>query len=37
MVSIAESAKRGQTVTVESSFEKAPAVSEGWDPTVATL
>ena len=37
MVSIAESARRGETVTVESSFEKAPAVPEGWDPTVATL
>jgi Predicted dehydrogenases and related proteins len=37
MVSITESASRGETVTVESSFEKAPAVPVGWDPTVATL
>jgi len=37
LVSIAESAKRGETVTVESSFEKAPAVPEGWDPKVETL
>jgi len=37
MVSIAESASRGETVTVESSFEQAAAVPVGWDPTVATL
>jgi predicted dehydrogenase len=37
MVSITESASRGETVTVESSFEKAAAVPDGWDPTVATL
>ena len=37
MVSITESASRGETVTVESSFEKAAAVPAGWDPTVATL
>jgi predicted dehydrogenase len=37
MVSITESASRGETVTVESSFEKASAVPDGWDPTVATL
>ena len=37
MVSIAESAERGETVTVESSFEKVPGVPEGWDPMVATL
>jgi predicted dehydrogenase len=37
MVSITESASRGETVAVESSFEKAPAVPVGWDPTVATL
>jgi predicted dehydrogenase len=37
MVSITESASRGETVTVESSFEKAPVVPVGWDPTVASL
>ena len=37
MVSITESAGRGETVTVESSFEKPAAVPDGWDPTVATL
>jgi len=37
MVSIAESASRGETVTVESSLEKGSPVPEGWDPTVATL
>ena len=37
MVSIAESASRGETVTVESSFEQAAPVPDGWDPTVATL
>jgi predicted dehydrogenase len=37
MVSIKESASRGETVTVESSFEQADAVPDGWDPTVATL
>jgi predicted dehydrogenase len=37
MVSITESASRGETVTVESTFEKAAAVPDGWDPTVATL
>lgn len=37
MVSIAESAEHGRTVTVESSFERAPSVPEGWDPMVATL
>jgi len=36
MVSIAESASRGVTVTVESNFDKAPAVPKGWDPEVAT-
>jgi hypothetical protein len=37
MVSITESASRGETVTVESSFEQAAAVPDGWDPTVASL
>jgi predicted dehydrogenase len=37
MVSITESASRGETVTVESSLEKGSPVPEGWDPTVATL
>ncbi|MHB1234356.1 MAG: Gfo/Idh/MocA family protein [Microbacteriaceae bacterium] len=37
MVSIAESAERRETVTVESDFMKAPPLPEGWDPTVATL
>jgi predicted dehydrogenase len=37
MVSITESASRGETVTVESSFEKASPVPAGWDPTIATL
>jgi len=32
MVSIAESAHGGETVTVETSFEKALAVPAGWDP-----
>lgn len=37
MVAIAESARRGETITVESSFEKAPPVAQDWDPRVATL
>lgn len=37
MVSIAESARLGQTVLIESSFVKAPPVPEDWDPKVATL
>ena len=37
MVAIAESATRGETVAVESSFEKAPLVPAEWNPTVATL
>lgn len=37
MVSITESANRGESVTVESSFERAPVVPVGWDPTVASL
>lgn len=37
MVSIAESAERGKTVAIASSFEKAPPVPENWDPKVATL
>jgi predicted dehydrogenase len=37
MVSIAESAEGGETVTVQSSFEKTPAVPPGWDPRVASL
>lgn len=37
MVSIAESAERGETVTVESDCVTAPPVPEEWDPTVATL
>jgi predicted dehydrogenase len=37
MVSITESASRGETVTIGSSFAKAPAVPPGWDPTAASL
>lgn len=37
MVSMAESASRGETVRVESSFTPAPPVPESWDPKVATL
>lgn len=37
MVSIAESAEAGETVTVESSFEKTPPVPVGWDPKAASL
>ena len=37
MVSIAESAQRGKSVAIESSFEKAPGVPEDWDPKMATL
>lgn len=37
MVSIAESARLGQTVQIKSSFVKAPPVPEDWDPKVATL
>lgn len=37
MVSIAESAQKGESVAVESSFEKAPSVPENWDPKTATL
>ena len=37
MVAIAQSAQRGESVEVESSFEKAPGVPEEWDPKKATL
>ncbi len=37
MVSIAESARLGRTVDIESSFVKSPPVPEGWDPKTATL
>lgn len=37
MVAIADSASRGESVAVTSTFVKAPPVPEDWDPTVATL
>jgi predicted dehydrogenase len=37
MVSIAESAERGESVTLDSGFTKAPPVPADWDPKVATL
>ena len=37
MVAIAESAERGESVAIESSFEKAPPVPEDWDPKTGTL
>ena len=37
MVSITESAERGESVAVESSFTKAPPVPEHWDPKAASL
>jgi predicted dehydrogenase len=37
MVSIAESARLGESVPINSSFTKAPPVPEDWDPKVATL
>ncbi len=37
MVSIAEAASRGETITVPSSFDKVPPVPIDWDPRVATL
>jgi predicted dehydrogenase len=37
MVSIAESARLGESVPISSSFTKAPPVPEDWDPKVATL
>lgn len=37
MVAIAESAARGESISIESSFVKAPPVPEDWDPKVATL
>lgn len=37
MVSIDESAEKGESVAVVSSFQKAPPVPETWDPKVATL
>lgn len=37
MVSIAEAAASGETVTVESSFQRGPVVPADWDPTASTL
>jgi hypothetical protein len=37
MVSIAESAAKGEPVQVQSSFEKAPPLPASWDPKAATL
>jgi predicted dehydrogenase len=37
MVSLAESAERGETITVESTVAPSPLLPEGWDPKVATL
>ena len=37
MVSLAESAEKGETVLVESTLEPTPALPEDWDPSVATL
>lgn len=37
MVAIAESARIGSSVPVESTFVKAPPVPEDWDPKVSTL
>jgi len=37
MVSLSESAERGERVPVESMVEIPPALPEAWDPTAATL
>ncbi|MDQ6657154.1 MAG: Gfo/Idh/MocA family oxidoreductase [Actinomycetota bacterium] len=37
MASIAESAEKGESVAVVSSFQKAPPVLQTWDPKIATL